>query len=628
MADWTYQRTLEHIKALAGDPDLPPDHRIFDEAEMVLPVYFASNKGRHEDLEILMRTIAANLTDSRRADHAAAVNLLIKLFDGWTWQQVCDFGTQSIPYKDGLADGDAMVPFNRLMIALLSKATQSPSDAEHAASMHETMQALVRLWLCTNDMGVASECAELLLNLLKVDIGAPVGGGGLGLVWKRIFSDRDVYNVFFSSTSLFVADGRSKAQKTIAQSRLLDWLPHVATLNWGAVANVHHADIENAYGSNGGLLSYVSTKMVDVKDDLLMHRCLIDFYSNLLRAQPPEDVCSGTQYSSMALQYLTEHNLHTRTIAIYLQLPEAQTDAFETPFLYGSAANYVATYASVYPDHFIGSEMRLLIMKRLHTTLNRRPAYWSQQDSPKHDLHVLASLPRMSLLPNRDGNGPFSGTPVSYLPCRATNADVLNTLATIFKGPPPNRVRPGSSNHLDGVFRQRNQEEAAAARALYFHYLASNPGFWENVVSHADTIAILDCALAAINLIHSVITANWSILRPSLDLPQMNFATPEVGCISILSPPAMQHIMPYLIRPPRTFANLVGGRGDTESAAYKVALAKYDALNALSTCLQAEVEKSPEDGFDGILATIRKRLATGPFSREGEVGGSIGTLES
>jgi len=628
MADGTYQRTLEHIRALAADPDLPPDHRIFDEAEMALPAHFAGNQDRHEDRKILMQTIAANLTDSRRADHAAAANLLIKLFDGWTWQQVCDFGTQSIPYKDGLADGDAMVPFNRLMIALLSKATQNSSDAEHAASMHETMQALVRLWLCTKEMGVATECSELLLNLLKVDVESPVGGGGLGLVWKRIFGDRDVYSVFFAATSLLVADGRSKAQKTIAQSRLLDWLPRVAMLNWGAVANFHHVDIEAAYGANGGLLNYVSMKMVDVKDDVLMHRCVIDFCSNLLHARSTDDVHTRTQFSSIALQYLIEHSLHTGIAAIYLQLPETRTDPLETSFLYGSAANYVATYASVYPDHFIASEMRLQVMRRLHTTLNRTSAQWSQQDSPKHDLHVLASLPRMSLLPNHEGNGPFRATPVSYLPSRTTNADVLNTLATIFNGPPLNRIRQGLNDPVGGAIRQRNQEEAAAARVLYFHYLASDPSFWGNVVGHADTIALLDRALAAINLINSVITANWSIVTPSLEMPRINFAAPDVGCITILSPPAMQYVMPYLIKPPQTFANLVGGRGDAESTVYKMALAKYDTLNALNTRLQAEVGKMPDEGFDSILAMIRKRLATGPFSREGELGGSIGTLES
>ena len=71
----------------------------------------------------------------------------------------------------------------------------------------------------------------------------------------------------------------------------------------------------------------------------------------------------------------------------------------------------------------------------------------------------------------------------------------------------------------------------------------------------------------------------------------------------------------------------MGGRGDAESSAYKIASAKFDALRALNSRLMVQVEQQPGQGYEDILATISKRLAEGPMSREGEVGGRIGTLE-
>ena len=71
----------------------------------------------------------------------------------------------------------------------------------------------------------------------------------------------------------------------------------------------------------------------------------------------------------------------------------------------------------------------------------------------------------------------------------------------------------------------------------------------------------------------------------------------------------------------------MGGRGDAESAAYKIASGKFDALKALHSRLMVQVEQHPGEGYEDILATLSKRLAEDPLSREGEVGGRIGTLE-
>ncbi|KAK4542570.1 hypothetical protein LTR36_006618 [Oleoguttula mirabilis] len=627
MAEDVLTRTLAAIEDVEHDPS-----RTFEEAELILPTYLTGNKDLWEKRVSLMRRLAGDLTNERLAErHAAMVDLLIKLFDGWPWQQVCDFGTQSIPYKDGLAAGEYMVPFNKLMLCLLEKATRSAADAAHAASMLETMQALVRLWLCTSDTGIATQASALLLDLLKIDAPASdrasggAGGmpaGGQGLVWKRIFGDKDVYSVFFEACSLASKSDMSKSQKTIAQARLMEWLPKVGAMNWGAVSRSHHRDIETQYSVQGGLLDFAALKMVDFKDDVLMHRCLVDFFSDLLNSTRPLDTHTMTQHDSVGLQYLIMHGLHVRTAAIYMQLPGSQSDPVEAMFLYGPAANYVATYASCYPDHFLASQMPKQVNERLMQTLDMSPGKWAHADSPKHDLHLAASLPRRALLPSGD----WHTSPLSLVPSRATNPDALNTLATIFEGPERKAiVYPPTSPLTNGSADIATAEEGAAARALYFNYLADNPRFWHDITTHADTVALKELALAAIRCLTSVIMANWST-NPDLPLPA-TIATPESGHLAILSPPALEYTLPYLLKPAQTFANLVGGRGDSESSAYKIAAAKFDALRALNSRLMVQVEQQPGEGYEDILATISKRLAEGPLSREGEVGGRIGTLE-
>jgi len=56
---------------------------------------------------------------------------------------------------------------------------------------------------------------------------------------------------------------------------------------------------------------------------------------------------------------------------------------------------------------------------------------------------------------------------------------------------------------------------------------------------------------------------------------------PSTGISLILNRPIMEKVLPYLLAPAQTFANLVGGRGDTESAAYKVAVSRFRCVECL-----------------------------------------------
>ena len=617
---------LQNIRDITSDPSTPLDVRSFEEAELVLPQTLQG-----EQRLSLVQSVAA-LLPSLQQDATPAINLLLRFLGEFTYADVLNFGSQSLHYPDGLAVGEHMVSYNRLMLTLLEKATTKPADAAHVASMLNTVLAVVRLWLCANDTGIASQASKLLLDLLKVDQmdeTVPDGhlpAGGQGLMWKRIFGDRNIYATFFEACSLSGPSTLelSKNRRTLAQARLMEWLPAVGAMDWNAIARSHHPEIESAYGVKDGLLEFVAVHMVDYKDDVLMHRCMIDFFSELLHTTKEMDPMVAIQKDSPALRYVINQGLHARTTAMYLQLPSTRLDPVESMFLYGPAANYIATYASSYPDHFLASQMPKQVNDRLMKSLDLSHSKWAHADSPKHDLHLVASLPRQSLLPGRVGNGAWSSSPVSLLPSRSTNPDVLKTLAAVFYGPDARVISfpPKSRMTVDG---DESTSEAALARALYFHYIANNQRFWNDIATHADTVALMDIALAAISCLTAVITANWST-KPDVTLPSA-IATPDHGHLAILSPPALEYALPYLLKPPQTFTNLVGGRGDSESAAYKIAAAKFDALKSLQRNLVVQVEQQPGEGFEDILATISKRLAEGPMSREGEVGGSIGTLE-
>ncbi|EMC93020.1 hypothetical protein BAUCODRAFT_77006 [Baudoinia panamericana UAMH 10762] len=513
-----------------------------------------------------------------------------------------------------------MVPFNKLMLTLLGKAITKPNDAAQAAGMLETMQATVRLWLTTEDSGVAAQAGELLYQLLRIDLppeAAPTvermeelaTAGGQGLVAKRLFGDRDVYVVFFESCSLeHGAAGLSKGQKTIAQARLMEWLPRVGALHWSVLVRSHHRGIEEKYGVNAGagLLDFAALRMVDYKDDVLMHRCLIDFYTELLVKTKELDTFARREQVSPGLRFLIDNKLHDRTTKIYLD-PYA-VDAVDRAFLYGPAANYLAAYASLFSHHYTSSSTHLDVNSRLRNVLTEMtPLRWAHTESPSHDLRLLARLPRTTLLP-------YTSSPVALLPSgRITNADVLNTLAAIFHGPD---AATASS--------EQSTVEGTAARAMYYNYLSEHRRFWEDLTLHAGTPALLDQALAAVNCLTAVITARWSTTATESEptLPT-NLATPASGPLAILSPPSLEYTLPFLLSP----AQRVGGVGDAESAAYKVAVAKFEALAALRSRLAAEAEKTPGEGFEEMVETMGRRLGEGVWGRRSDVGGSVGTME-
>ena len=623
MSDSILDKLNQSISATANDPAVPLEQRTFEEAELVL----ASTLSANESLQLV--SSLSSLLPTLQQDPAPAVNLLLRLLDKYSYGDILQLG--SIPFTEGLAVGNHMASYNLLIISILKKATSNAADTASVAGMLDTVMALVQLWLCTRITGVATAAQQLLLDLLRIDQEVRTGPdthvptGGQGLMWRRLFGDRDIYRVYFEACSCLTpvnhGFGLSRNHRTEAAGRLMEWLAEVAKMDWNVVSRSHHPDIEQEYKSEGGLIGFATSNMVE-KDDILLYRNLIDFYSAILAATKPEAVEIGSSSTDSAgLRYLIASGVHASTIAIYLQTSGRSVDPLESTFLYGPAANYVATYASLYSEHFLASQLAEQVKARLRVTLDQSPSRWAHAESPKHDLHLLASLPRSALL----STGNWQSSPLSLLPSKATNPDVLNTLATVFRGPDRDiTFRLGSSSG-SAAPSARSLKEAAEARALYFYYVANNPRLWQDIAMHADTVALKDLALSAINVLSALSTANWSV-TPEISMPD-SIATPESGHLALVAQPALEYAWPYLLRPSRSFANLVGGRGDAESSAYQVAEAKHDALRSLELRFKMQVEQTPGEGYEDILAQLSKRVADGPLNREGEIGGRIGTLE-
>lgn len=148
-----------------------------------------------------------------------------------------------------------------------------------------------------------------------------------------------------------------------------------------------------------------------------------------------------------------------------------------------------------------------------------------------------------------------------------------------------------------------------------------------DIISHTETVAMKENALAALTLLRALITASWSS-EPLTDVVPANDPTyirlskfPKTGLDLILDPSISGGVLPALLKPATSFSNLVGGRGDAENAAYQVAMAKFDVLKALGRQLEEN------GGREDILSMVKRRVNEGPWGVGGSAGSRIGTLE-
>lgn len=332
-------------------------------------------------------------------------------------------------------------------------------------------------------------------------------------------------------------------------------------------------------------------------------------------------------------------------------------DPVDQTFLYGPSAQYASAFASNYHKSFVCSDLLKPVLQRLARATDITANQWAHGESPKHDLHVLSSVPRIALLPQTFlGTGRLS-SPLLPIPCKDTNEDALHTLGAVFHGPRPTEDP------------SQRKEESQAARLLFQYYFHYHNAMFGDLVTHADTVALPTKALAALSCLSAIISAHWSALPISATTSNITAdataptngdrtteptplpTEPQLQSHSLPTPfprnlrptapsphpldtllrrPARDRILPYLLSPPRQFANLVGGRGDTESSAYKIAVAKWDCLGAFRKALEEwapEGGRGEEVGLAGVKQAISRRMAEGVWGVSSEVGGRIATLE-
>ena len=553
-------------------------------------------------------------------------------------------------------------PINIVTISLLEKACYSASDVSIVAGKAEVVRALIRTWLFTENTLVAQSALIFLVKALNIDHPVSKGGEsatiptgestlpkGQGLMWRRIFHDKDVYGQIFSLCGLTTIgqDGQlNRSGKTIAQARLLDFLKIFA--DHETVNNSQIPEVERLYGlKEGGLLQFAALHMVDYKEDVLIHMTLIDFFRAYLSGDSGEfGIYSSALNSSSEgydvanrLKFLISNGLHARTISYYIE-PELYS-SLDLNYLYGSAASYVVAYASYCYTHLLNepSSSIVAILSRLSIVLHSIPkGQWAIDKLPRHDLKVLSSLPRVTLLPTAT-----RPSLLNFIPLHPASTAGFETLDIVFGG--PKDITRSSSleyQHYMGL-------EKAVSRMLYFLYTKWFPSFWKDVISAAETVAVKERALAAIDLLGSIVGATWdripsntnlSALASGVPLPTDSqfigsAVVPLSGALTVMTSPAYGIVIPYLLRPAQVFSNLVGGRGDAESAAYKIAVAKYDVLRLLNRKLKEydssdSSEENAQVSVDRVRQTIiagQFRLSQGSMGGNSEVGGRIGTSE-
>jgi hypothetical protein len=277
-----------HLQDVDEDPTTPLDTELLEKSEL----FTSTPEYRHElwkETQPLFLQIAA-LLPKLQQDPAPLTHFIIKMAEPYRFEDIKD-----VEFEIGL-DLQA-VPFHGLLLTLLGKATANSIDAQALANRPTIMSSIVRLWLCTQDAGIATQAENLLTSLLQVSKNEPALTSaqdplhtyGTGPMWRRLFGDRDIASLYYHYTSLKQLNNSpsslpSKRDRTIAQARLLSWLPRVGALDWSALVSSHHSEIEREVGlkEGQGLIHYAALKMVDTGDDMLMHMTLITFFGVLI----------------------------------------------------------------------------------------------------------------------------------------------------------------------------------------------------------------------------------------------------------------------------------------------------------------------------------------------------------
>ena len=216
---------------------------------------------------------------------------------------------------------------NILAITVIQKSSRSPSDTAILSIMQGLVKSFLRTWLSTPHVEVGEKATMALGDLLEVDCDrrlistrlnsmdlASRGPSGQGLLWRRIFQDREIYEMLFSLCSfetVGIGEGRlDERQKSLAQARLLRVLPRLAALDFRTISHTNFPDIEAHYGLQAGeqgILWFAATDMVNKEEDMLMHITIIDFFAEFLEVMSTTEITQSTMnYIAALLRKVTQ----------------------------------------------------------------------------------------------------------------------------------------------------------------------------------------------------------------------------------------------------------------------------------------------------------------------------------
>ena len=277
-----------HLQLVKSDPTTQLNTELLEQCELFTstPEYRSRTWTETQPLFLQIATLLPQL----QRDPSPLVHFITKLAAPYRFEDIKDVDFE-------IALDPQATPFHGLILSLLEKATASSSDTQALANRPGVVASIVRLWLCTQDTGIATQAEDLLVSLLRASQNEPLSIGGedtghthgTGPMWRRLFNDQDIRSLYYYYTSLKKLPSPplpilSKRDKTIAQARLLSWLPRVGALHWDTLVASHTIDVEREVGlsDSQGLLHYAATKMVDTEDDMLMYMTLINFFSILI----------------------------------------------------------------------------------------------------------------------------------------------------------------------------------------------------------------------------------------------------------------------------------------------------------------------------------------------------------
>lgn len=342
------------------------------------------------------------------------------------------------------------------------------------------------------------------------------------------------------------------------------------------------------------------------------------------------------------MTFLTKSGIQEKLVSLYTE-PEVH-DPVDASFLYSSAAAYTAAYLTRHHDNSMaGNTAQKKIFDRLEKSVNDTPnSQWARNDGPGDDLNVLISLPLPAL----------AGRPecLLELPTRPPSADVLRCLKIVFSGKGSDHgstviTFPVEASNVisEAGATQIDRAQAInswASRYLYIRYTAQHPSFWADLIVASNVAAIRDTAVAAIELMTSIIQARWLTEVPAdVDTTLANSvrqnipeSSPDTGLAAVLHPSVLDLVLPFLMKGPSENRG-VGLLGtDTESAEYHVARAKLEMTRALKEGIEGMVKGLQGNGDERAVLTelaagLGGLLRQGMGKRENEPGTEIGTME-